>query len=253
VSVSLFLQARSYRDPKYDGLYDIPTFKEFLELASNHNTVGVYPEVKDPEMHNSLEIVTTSGKRFEDIVLETLLAYGYNDANDLCFIQSFSEATTLYLANHTSLPLVMLIEEDVTDAKLDEWAALGIAGIGPWVQLVSKFYTPEHEYKNWISENTNFITRCHARGFKVHPWTLRNEDQFLAWDFQQDVHRAFDHFLTLGVDGLFTDFPGTMADHLDVLYKLDERTSTGASFGDNSLLYKFVILFTFVLGLHFNV
>ena len=53
---------------------------------------------------------------------------------------------------------------------------------------------------------------------KVHLWTLRNEDRFLAWDWQQDVLLAYDHFLALGADGFFTDFSLTLARYLDVLY-----------------------------------
>ena len=54
---------------------------------------------------------------------------------------------------------------------------------------------------------------------QVHVFTLRNEDRYLAWDFEQDVHNAFDFYLNQHVDGMFTDFPQSLARHLDLLYK----------------------------------
>jgi len=234
----------SFRDPTFNGQYDIPTFTEFLDLARNHSSVGIYPEIKDPELLNSLDIL--NGTRFEDIVLDLLKAFDYNDAEDLCYIQSFSEETIVYLSSRTLLPLVMLVENDVPDTKLDEWHALKVAGIGPSIQVLSKFYTPANGNKNWIRETTNFTERCHSRGFVVHPWTLRNEDRYLAWDFQQDVHKAFDHFLALNVDGLFTDFPKSLVDHLDDLYKTDGTTSKASTIEINTLFFIFVLVLALV-------
>ena len=54
---------------------------------------------------------------------------------------------------------------------------------------------------------------------QVYVFTLRNEDRYLAWDFGQDVHNAFDFYLNQHVDGMFTDFPQSLARHLDLLYK----------------------------------
>ena len=49
-------------------------------------------------------------------------------------------------------------------------------------------------------------------------WTLRNEDRYLAWDFQQDVHNAYDFYLSQDVDGIITDFSQSLARHLDLMY-----------------------------------
>jgi len=55
---------------------------------------------------------------------------------------------------------------------------------------------------------------------QVHVWTLQNEDRFLAWDFEQDVYNAFSFYLRQKVDGMFTDFPASLAGHLDTLYNI---------------------------------
>ena len=50
-------------------------------------------------------------------------------------------------------------------------------------------------------------------------WTLRNEDRYLAWDFGQDVRNAFEFYLNQRVDGIITDFPQSLARHLDDAFK----------------------------------
>jgi len=51
-------------------------------------------------------------------------------------------------------------------------------------------------------------------------WTLRNEDRYLAWDFGQDVRNAFEFYLNQQVDGIITDFPQSLARHLDDAFKV---------------------------------
>jgi hypothetical protein len=49
-------------------------------------------------------------------------------------------------------------------------------------------------------------------------YTFRNEDVYLAWNFAQDPYREYDLYLSLGVDGYFTDFPATFNRYLNVLF-----------------------------------
>ncbi|KAJ3696185.1 hypothetical protein LUZ60_001562 [Juncus effusus] len=75
---------------------------------------------------------------------------------------------------------------------------------------------------------------------QVHPYTYRNENRFLHFDFHQDPYEEFDYWInTIGVDGLFTDFTGSL--HLyqewtspveeegfanDLLHKISKMIST---------------------------
>ena len=53
----------------------------------------------------------------------------------------------------------------------------------------------------------------------MHPYTYRNENKFLRFDFHQDPYAEYDYWINkIGVDGLFTDFTGT-------LHKYQELTS----------------------------
>lgn len=46
---------------------------------------------------------------------------------------------------------------------------------------------------------------------QVHPYTFRNENQYLHFDFHQDPYTEFDFWINkMGIDGLFTDFTGSL-------------------------------------------
>jgi glycerophosphoryl diester phosphodiesterase len=56
---------------------------------------------------------------------------------------------------------------------------------------------------------TSLIADAHDAGLFVHTYTLRNEGQFLASNYNGNPELEFRQFIQLGVDGYFTDFPGT--------------------------------------------
>jgi glycerophosphoryl diester phosphodiesterase len=43
----------------------------------------------------------------------------------------------------------------------------------------------------------------------VHPYTFRNEQRRLAFDYQRDPKAEYLRFYRLGVDGVFSDLPDT--------------------------------------------
>ncbi len=56
------------------------------------------------------------------------------------------------------------------------------------------------------------IDYAHDSGLQVHPYTLRNEEQFLTLDAEgnpQTPEGEFEQLIQIGADGFFTDFPGT--------------------------------------------
>ena len=56
---------------------------------------------------------------------------------------------------------------------------------------------------------TTLITDAHSAGLFVHLYTLRNDPFFLPNSYNGDPTAEFKKFIDLGVDGFFTDFPGT--------------------------------------------
>lgn len=56
----------------------------------------------------------------------------------------------------------------------------------------------------WLVTNSGFV-------LQVHPYTFRNENSFLHFDFHQDPYIEYDYWINkMGVDGLFTDFTGSL-------------------------------------------
>ncbi len=61
-------------------------------------------------------------------------------------------------------------------------------------------------------EITSFVDDAHAAELQVHPYTHRNEEQFLTLDAEgnsQTPESEIQQYIEVGFDGFFTDFPGT--------------------------------------------
>ena len=55
---------------------------------------------------------------------------------------------------------------------------------------------------------------AHEKGIRVHPYTWRNENKYLLFDYELDPYHEYRKFFDLGIDGMFTDFSGTAHDAL---------------------------------------
>jgi len=211
----------------FDGLYQVPTFQEVIDLAKRVG-VGIYPETKHPTYFDSI------GLSLEEPLVATLHANGYRGRNAPVFIQSFEVANLKELNRRTRVPLVQLL--DATGRPYDfvvagdprTYADLatpeGLAeiatyadGVGPNKSLI----VPRDPDGNLL-DPTSLVRDAHRAGLQVHPWTFRKENNFLPNDFRQgnpaspeflratgDAPAEFRLFYRLGVDGLFSDHPDT--------------------------------------------
>jgi glycerophosphoryl diester phosphodiesterase len=89
----------------------------------------------------------------------------------------------------------------VTPAGLREIAGYA-DGIGPSKLLVQPV-SPEGS----LLEPTTLVQDAHAAGLFVHVWTVRADPPFLAAGYAGDPLAEVRRLASLGVDGLFTDFP----------------------------------------------
>jgi glycerophosphoryl diester phosphodiesterase len=207
----------------FDGLYQVPTFQEVIDLAKQAG-VGIYPETKHPTYFDSI------GLSLEEPLLATLRANGLTGPRAKVFIQSFETANLRELRVRTRLPLVQLIDATgrpydfvvsgdprtyadlVTPAGLAEIATYA-GGIGPNKDLI----VPRDSAGNLL-EPTSLVRDAHGEGLVVHPWTFRRENNFLPLDFRQgnpaspeflrapgDLPAELRLFFRLGVDGVFSD------------------------------------------------
>ena len=209
----------------FDGLYQVPTFQEVIDLAKQRH-VGIYPETKHPTYFRSI------GLPLEEPLLATLRANGYRGPNAPVFIQSFEVGNLKELNRKTRLPLVQLLDATgrpydfvvsgdprtyadlATPAGLAEIATYA-EGIGPNKNLIVP-----RDAQNRLTSPTMLVRDAHRAGLVVHPWTFRRENTFLPEDFRQgnpaspfylqatgDFPAELRLFYKLGVDGLFSDNP----------------------------------------------
>ena len=218
-------QSFSYRDQRLNGLYEISTFEEYIKVAKDAGRpVGIYPETKQPTWVNEMENMKNANTTFEKLLVGILQRHGYSKRSDPCFLQSFTQQSLDDLRALTDLPLVFLLKADniLTETDLDNFSK-NYYGIGLNKRLIVKTGSD-----GAISSVTDLIEKAHKFGLKVHPYTFRNEDRQLAWDYEQDPYNEMKQFLDLGVDGYFTDFPATCADFLNMSYSKSTAVSNGA-------------------------
>ena len=78
-----------FRDQCFNGLYQVPTFQEVIDLAKQKSVdriIGIYPETKHPTYFDSI------GLSLEEPLLQILTENGYKGPNAPVFIQSFETA-----------------------------------------------------------------------------------------------------------------------------------------------------------------
>jgi len=211
----------------FDGLFEIPTLQEVIDLARQAE-VGIYPETKHPTYFDSI------GLSLEEPLVETLHRNRYRGRRAPVFIQSFETANLRELNEMTKLPLVQLLSSsgqpyDLTVAGDDRtYADLATPeglreiatyadGIGPSKDMI----IPVGDDGSLL-EPTSLVDDAHAEDLLVHPYTFRNENEFLPTDFQAgdptsavfpaatgDAPAEYRRYFDLGVDGLFSDYPDT--------------------------------------------
>lgn len=206
----------------YDGQFEIPTFEEILELVTAHEAktgkrIGVYPETKHPSYFESISLP------HEASLLALLEKFGFADADDPVFIQSFEVGNLKALDEKTELRLVQLVagESGPPDVEGQTYAAMitpeGLQkialyadGLGPAKNLVIG-----RNAIGQLTAPTDLVKDAHAAGLQVHPWTFRRENYFLPTDYKSgvdprdpgDMESEVRAFIAAGVDGLFSDNP----------------------------------------------
>ena len=183
------------RSKEFDGLYDIPTFAEVLDVALANRTVAgkqvcVYPEAKAPALHASL------GFDMGGEVLRMLKDKGLDKPGSPIFIQSFEPPFVKDMAARTQLPVVMLVGDK---AALD--AAMKVDGAPFWDGLGAAHPVLFNE----DGSPSSVIRDAHAKGIAVHAWTYRDDAPFGGEPVEVSLKKALEQ----GLDGFFADFPAT--------------------------------------------
>ncbi len=203
----------------YNGLYQIPTFEEVVQLVrakevETGRSIGLYPELKIPTW-----LLQEEGIDTVDLLVTQLRDLNLDGADDKVFVQIFEVGPLQRLDRLIDTKLVLLVAPEggpfdepdmrwtdiLSPTGLTEVAAYA-DGIGPWLgHVLEEDGTP-----------TTLVNNAHAVGLKVHPWTLRKENGFLPAALQTSGGPAADgqyrllwsNAIKSGADGFFTDNVG---------------------------------------------
>jgi glycerophosphoryl diester phosphodiesterase len=113
-----------------------------------------------------------------------------------------------------------------TDAGLAEIRTYA-DGIGPWKRYIVSTAAVDSNGDGTVGDEngdglvneadrellppTSLIRRAHRKGLLVHTWTFRSEPRFLAADYRANPLKEYLQFFRLGIDGVFSDYPGHAA------------------------------------------
>ncbi|KAK8471283.1 hypothetical protein PHAVU_003G184300 [Phaseolus vulgaris] len=250
-------QRYTYRDQQFNGKFQIITFEEFITIALQApRVVGIYPEIKYPVYINQ-HVKWSDGKIFEDKFVDTLQKYGFkgsylskNWLRQPIFIQSFAPTSLVYIANKTDLPKILLIDDidiptqdtnqsywEITSDEYLNYIKQYVVGIGPWKDTLVPVA------KNYMRTPTDLVSRAHAHNLQVHPYTYRNENSFLHFNFSQDPYMEYDYWINkIGIDGLFTDFTGSLHHFQEWTSKHQDDDSDNDDNTASKLLHKIAML-----------
>ncbi|MCA5892334.1 esterase-like activity of phytase family protein [Isoptericola sp. NEAU-Y5] len=218
----------------FDGLYQVPTLDEVLDLARHSETcdgqpVGVAPETKHPTYFDSVGLPLTG-----PLVAE-LRANGLDSRRAPVVLQSFETGNLRELDRRTDVRLALNVS--ASGAPYDLVAAgdprtyadlvtpKGLRGLARYIDIVSmeKNVVIPRTADGSLDEPSRVVRDVHRAGLEAYAWTFRAENQFLAADFRSsddpdahgDLAGEIDAFLDAGLDGLFSDHPDIAAAAVD--------------------------------------
>jgi glycerophosphoryl diester phosphodiesterase len=213
----------------YNGLYQVPTLDEVLELRDRlakelGRDIGVYIETKHPTYFDAL------GLSLEEPLVADLREAGLDRPKAPVFVQSFETTNLRELdASGLRVPLVQLLSAtggpydlvaagtprtyaELAGAEGMREIATYADGVGP-----DKNQVIPVNADGTLGTPTPLVADAHAAGLLVHPYTFRNENNFLPLALREgpapdDYGRALEEyaaFWAAGIDGMFTDNPDT--------------------------------------------
>jgi glycerophosphoryl diester phosphodiesterase len=191
---------------EYDGRLEIPTFQEVIDLAQRLS-VGIYPETKHPTYHRSIGLPVEPG------LVAALRRNGLDGTGAKVFVQSFEAGNLRTLRAELSVPLVQLLPLSAAALATPD----GLRAIAEYADAVgpAKAHIVPRDEAGASLAPTRFVEDAHRANLQVHPYTFRRENSFLPAELRAgddpaapgDLEAELRQFFSLGVDGVFADFP----------------------------------------------
>jgi len=205
----------------FNGLYQIPTFAEIVQLvrakeAEIGRKIGVYPELKHPTL-----LLEQEGIDMVDLLVRELRQFGLDGPDARVFVQIFEVGPLQRLDKLIDVPLILLIapEAGPYDEPTMRWGEImsptGLSEVAAYADGIGPFMG---HVLDADGSPTSLVTDAHAAGLAVHAWTLRRENVFLPVTARRDGGEAtigcydavWDALVEAEVDGVFTDNPAEL-------------------------------------------
>lgn len=205
---------------RYDGLFQVPTFAEVIQLlrakeAETGRRIGLYPELKHPSF-----LLQEAGIDAVDLLVTQLRNAGLDGEDALVFIQCFEVEPLRRLNQMVDNPLVQLARPgagpvDVPSLTYEEMLTpSGLADIAQYADAIG-VYTGM--ILNADGTPTALVANARAAALEVHAWTLRPENAFLPQALKReggdaargDMEALQALLKKAGVSGVFTDDPAS--------------------------------------------
>lgn len=182
------LDAGSWFHPRFAGAR-VPTFDEVVELVGRR--AGLFLELTEPALYRSRNV------DMPGLVDAAVKRHGLHRpaAATPVFLQSFDEPSIRALK--ARLP-------DVPRALLFDAPAAKRYGTADGLRELARWATAIGPARGVLESDPGVVTRAHALGMQVMPWTFRATD---AGRFTTVTEEMWFFLETFDVDGVFTDSP----------------------------------------------
>lgn len=193
----------------------ILTFQQVIDIARagtalTGRVIGVASELKHPTYFASI------GLPMEPPFIDALTVNDLMAADSPILVQCFEIDTLRSLDRKTDAPLLQLMaayggpadHPELTYAAMAMPAGLKeIAAYADAIGVDTAMIVPRGG-SGASAAATTLVGNAHAAGLTVVAWTFRAEDAFLPTDYHGDLPRWLRRFYGLGIDAVFSDFPG---------------------------------------------
>jgi glycerophosphoryl diester phosphodiesterase len=197
----------------------ILTFQQVVDIAREASArtgrvIGVAPELKHPAYFAEIGLPMVAP--FVEIVRQNHL----DAADSPIVVQCFEIGTLRELNGLIDSPLAQLMSPsggpadrtDILYADMITPAGLAeLATYADWAAVETAMVVPRTP-TGAAGTPTTLVADAHAAGLKVVAWTFRAEDIFVPTDYRGDLPGWIRRFYDLGVDAVFSDFPGVAVD-----------------------------------------
>jgi len=203
---------------RYNGLYQVATFDEIVQLvrvkeAETGRRIGLYPELKHPGF-----LLQEAGIDTVDLLAGALRRHGLDGAGSRVIVQSFEIAPLQRLRRMLDVRLAQLIAHEGGPADepgmryAEMIAPSGLKAIARYADAIG---VDVRLVLGAEGTPTTLVADAKAAGLEVHAWTVRPENAFLPAALKSPggdaVHGNAAQLLEMlrkaGVDAVFTDAP----------------------------------------------